>query len=213
MGNKDSMNQNTPWRASIRALFALIVVCFTATFQLTSCEKVPDISKAPDISQELVKALVEKETKKIALVDINDKVRTVFSVGPVLSREQPTQLIKEKAPQSDQVTSSVPDDKFPDVNIPKELKEEVKRLHQGGITNVALINREELVHEVLALFEDGEVLFCFIIAEEPSFRIEDKLSMSLGIKTVHAQGKCGSGCCPSGNCRKALGSCCACAPK
>jgi hypothetical protein len=119
MGNKVSMNQNTPWHISIRALFALIVVGFTATFQLTSCEKVPDIS------QELVKALVEKETKKIALVDINDKVRTVLSVDPVLSREQPTQLIKEKAPQSDQVTSSVPEDNFPDVNIPKELEEEV----------------------------------------------------------------------------------------
>jgi hypothetical protein len=204
MDNKDSMNQNTPWRVSIRALFALIVVGFTVTFQLTSCEKIPDIS------QELVKALVEKETKKIALVDINDKVQTVFSVDPVLSREQPTQLIKEKAPQSDQVTSSVPDDNFPDVNIPKELEEEVKRLLQGGITNVALINREGLVHEVLALSEDGVVIVCITIPEEPSFRIEDKLSMSLGIKTVHAQGSCGSGCCPSGNCRKSLGSCCPC---
>jgi hypothetical protein len=128
----------------------------------------------------------------------------------VLSREQPTQLIKEKAPQSDQVTSSVPDDNFPDINIPKELEEEVKRLLQGGITNVALINSEGLVHKVLAFLESGKVKACSKIAEEPSFRIEDKLSMSLWIKPVHAQGSCGSGCCPSGNCRKALSCCCPC---
>jgi hypothetical protein len=204
MDNKDSMNQNTPRRTSIRALFALIVVGFTATFQLASREK------ALDISHELVNALVEKETKKIALLDFNDKVQTVFSVKPVLSREQPTQLIKEKAPQSDKVTPSAPIDVFPGVSIPKEREEEVKRLLQRGITNVALIGEDGEVDKVFAFLKNGTVMACKMIAGESSFKIEDKLSMSLGIKTVHARGSCRSDCCTSRNCRKPLGSCCPC---